>query len=274
MNTEKYIVSFNVAGWAWSITKELWNDRLKRACDCVKKEAHDAWLIGLSEVIPGKNDKYIDLIREEFPNYITVLPKGYKKNYRSAINVLLINKEGYHDHNARTLDGLEDSLLYNYVAINTDYGYFRVLNVHIPHTCNEDRPEWYQQQRKDLRAEFEYSITEICVAHREEKDMQFIFMTDANASPESLFIQRLSGTINPPLFNAMRIGDRNLPTWKNPKYKNKHIDYIFYGVGCVMAPVIDVYYNDIIDSSISEKISDHAIIRGKIRMNIIDWRDK
>lgn len=116
-----------------------------------KKEAPEAWLFGLSEVISGKDNKYLDILRGEFQGYVMVLPKAYRNDFRSAINVLLINAEGYHEHNTRILDGLEDSILYEYVDIDTDYGYFRVVNAHIPHTCNENRQEWYQQIRKDFK---------------------------------------------------------------------------------------------------------------------------
>ena len=116
-----------------------------------KKEAPEAWLFGLSEVISGKDNKYLDILRGEFQGYVMVLPKAYRNDFRSAINVLLINAEGYHEHNTRILDGLEDSILYEYVDIDTDYGYFRVVNAHIPHTCNENRQEGYQQSRKDFK---------------------------------------------------------------------------------------------------------------------------
>ena len=116
-----------------------------------KKEAPEAWLFGLSEVIFGKDNEYLDILRGEFQGYVMVLPKAYRNDFRSAINVLLINAEGYHEHNTRILDGLEDSILYEYVDIDTDYGYFRVVNAHIPHTCNENRQEWYQQSRKDFK---------------------------------------------------------------------------------------------------------------------------
>lgn len=116
-----------------------------------KKEAPEAWLFGLSEVISGKDNKYLDILRGEFQGYVMVLPKAYRNDFRSAINVLLINAEGYHEHNTRILDGLEDSILYEYVDIDTDYGYLRVVNAHIPHTCNENRQEWYQQSRKDFK---------------------------------------------------------------------------------------------------------------------------
>ncbi len=272
MNNDKYIVSFNIAGYAWKLTKERWEDRLKRACDCIKEQAPDAWLIGLSEVIPGTNDKYIDVIKQEFPNYITVLPKAYQNDHRSAINILLINKEGYHKHIVWPLRNLEDNLLYNHVAIDCDYGYYCVLNAHIPHTNNENRPDWYRCRRTELRSLFERSITDTCSAYRRDRDVQFIFMTDANASPEDVFIRRLSGAVNPVIFNATRTGDRGKPTWMNPEYEPNHIDYIFYSMGSMMAPVIDVYYNEIIDAPIVKRISDHALIRGKIRTNVDDWR--
>lgn len=66
MNVEKYVVSFNIAGWKWEITEEPFGERLKRACRCIKSEAPDAWLVGLSEVIPGTDGKYIDVIKQNF----------------------------------------------------------------------------------------------------------------------------------------------------------------------------------------------------------------
>lgn len=272
MDKEKYIVSWNLAGWNWKLSNEKWGDRLARACDYIKEVAPDAWLIGLSEVIPGKEDKYIGIIKQKFPNYIVVMPEAYSENYRSAINVFLINREGYHEHRVRTLDHLEDSLLYNYLAIDSNYGYFRVLNAHMPHTCNEDRPKWYQASRKELRSVFEDSVADTCSAYRKEPDIQFVFMTDANCSPEDGFIKKLSGSANSALFNATRSGDRDIPTWRNPEYSPNHIDYIFYGMGTVMAPVVDTYYNEIFDKPISDGISDHALIRGRLRTNVTNWR--
>lgn len=271
---EKYVVSLNVAGYNWRITKEPFGERLKRACRCIKSEAPDAWLVGLSEVIPGTDGKYIDVIKQEFPNYVVVLPKAYtSSNYRSAINILLVNREGYHEHQTRTLDNLADSLLYNYVGVTTDYGYFRILNVHMPHISNEDRPEWYQSERKELRAAFERSLFKECIAYKREADMQFICMGDFNCSPDSGFIQKLSGSFEPALFNATRPEDRKMATWKTPECHN-HIDYVFYSIGSMLGSVVDVYCNDIIDTPISGEISDHAIIRGKLRMNLNDWKNK
>ena len=270
MKKDKYVISWNLAGWAWKVTEESWKDRLMRGCECIKTVAPNAWLIGLSEVIPGSRGQYIDIIKSQFPNYVTVLPVAYKNEYRSAINVLLINKEGYHKHIERTLVGLEEYLLYNYVDIDTDFGRCTVLNSHIPHISNENRPLWYQKKREGERVIFEQSIFETCKAYKEELNIPFIFLADANATPESSFIQQLSGTVEPLLFNATRPNDRMIPTWKNPEYSSAHIDYIFYSIKSLESSAIDVYHNDIIDLPIAEKISDHAIIRGRIGKNITD----
>ena len=64
-----------------------------------------------------------------------------------------------------------------------------------------------------------------------------------------------------------------MATWKTPEHKDSHIDYVFYGMGSMLAPVIDVYHNEIIATPVTEKISDHAIIQGKIKTNIINWCD-
>lgn len=275
MKVEKYVVSFNIAGWKWEITEEPFGERLKRACRCIKSEAPDAWIVGLSEVIPGTDGKYISVIEREFPNYVLVLPKAYtSSNYRSAINILLINREGYHEHQTRTLDNLADSLLYNYVGVTTDYGYFRILNVHMPHISNEDRPEWYQSERKELRAAFERSLFKECIAYKREEDMQFICLGDLNCSPDSGFIQKLSGSFEPAIYNATRPADRKKTTWRTPEHMDSHFDYVFYSMGTMLAPVVDIYHNEIIDAPISESISDHAIIRGKLRMNLNDWKNK
>jgi hypothetical protein len=268
MKNEKYIVLHNLAGWAWSLTDETWENRLRRCCECIKESAPDAWLIGLSEVIPGTGNKYIKIIEQVFANYVVVLPKGYDTNYRSAINIFLINKNGYHSHSTHTLEGLEDSLLYNYLAIESIYGVFHVLNLHMPHTCNGDKSKWYQNNRKQLRDDFEEAVTNACNTYRTEPDIPFIIMTDANATPEDGFIKKLSGPLNPMLFNATKKEDRRIPTWRNHSYSPSHIDYIMYSMGSLKSRVIDIYPNEIIDTPINQHISDHVIIRGKIGTHI------
>lgn len=267
MSKEKFIVSFNLAGWAWDSTGEAWGSRLVRACQMIKEEAPNAWLIGLSEVIPGTNNQYIATIQKHFPDYLIVFPEGYQENYRSAINILLINKEGYRRHNVRTLDQLEDSLLYNYVTLVTEYGWYRILSVHMPHTCNADKPEAYQQKRKALRKYFEEAVVLECEKYRNEPDIQFIFMGDLNAGPEDAYIRKLTNPCNPVLFNAIPVQERKKPTWKKQGCTPAHLDYIFYSIGSLTGDVIDVCDNDIIMTPIENQISDHAMILGRVRTN-------
>lgn len=265
MKNEKFIVSFNLGGYAWKTTTETWQDRLERACMCIKDVAPDAWIIGLSEVVLGTNSKYIDVIRNAFPNYEVVLPKAFSKDYKSAINVLLINREGYSGHTVMTLNQMNDSLLYNYVHIDSIYGCFRLLNVHMPHTCNGNKAEWYQRKREELRSVFEHAVEDTCTTYSKEVDIQFIFMGDLNATPQDSFINKISGLVNPSIYNATQTEDRKKSTYHNSIYGDSHIDYIFYSMGSMQGDVIEVYRNEILNIPIVNKISDHCIIRGKVR---------
>lgn len=109
------------------------------------------------------------------------------------------------------------------------------------------------ERKKRTTDSFERSIYEECIAYKRDRDIQLICIGDLNSSPESEFIQKLSGSVEPTLFNATRPEDRKMATWKTPEHKDSHIDYVFYGMGSMLAPVIDVYHNEIIDTPISEK---------------------
>ncbi len=270
MNQDKNIVFWNLAGWSWRLSEERWGDRLTRACSQIKLHAREAWIIGLAEVIPGKNNQYIRLLEREFPGYLVILPKAYKDNFRSAINVLLVNRQGYRQHQILTLDNLSDSLLYNFIGLSTDQGYYRVLSVHIPPLSDEDRPSWYQQKRRELRRIFEQEITQTCATYRYERDIHFFLLGDFNAEPDDPFIKKLTSPVEPMLFNAARTSDATTPTWENQIYskRGRHIDYIFYSMGSLISQDIEVFYTDIIEEPIRLLVSDHALLRGKIRTHI------
>lgn len=261
---------WNLAGYNWKRTCESWNTRLDRAIDYLRQD--DPWVIGLAEFIPGKNNHWITYLQNKFPDYLIILPHAYNNNFRSAITLLLIRKKGVRSYTIRTLDGsgLDKSLLYVYISLDTDFGFFRILCAHFPNTSNKDRPQWFQKERDILRNSFENAVAEISSFYIKEPDIQFIMLADMNASPESSYIRMLSGYDESPLFNATRSGERHIPTWNNPDISNNHLDYIFYGKGSLYSNVIDPYYNDIIVEPMNTliPISDHALIKGSIFTNL------
>ena len=267
-NLTTFIVSYNAAGYAWKLSQESWASRLQRSCNYIRETAPGAWVIGLSEVIPGRDDKYLAILQKSFPEYILVTPHAYRKNSspRSAINVLLIHREGYRYHATRTLEDLENSLLYNYVGIDTDHGYYRVLNIHIPHTDNGDRPIWYQRNRIDLRKKFEVALKKTCRSFAQELEIPFILLGDFNATPDGSLIQELTNPYGPCLFNATLTRNWVTPTYINPERGSAHLDGIFYSTGAMQSDMLTVRENQILREPVDEKMSDHCMILGQIVM--------
>lgn len=266
MKKYKYIVSFNLAGWGWKLTTESWGSRLGRGCQFIKDNAPDAWLINLQEVILGKNFKYLEIIKEHFPNYVVVLPQAYDKNYKSAIAVTLINMEGYQHHSLRRLEGVEDSLRHVYVGFTTDYGYFRVINVHVPTGGNTEKPKWYQRAREEYRKKYVQAILDEAAVYKNELDIQFILCGDMNAtcaeSPVREFVNPHSKS---PMINAIIDSDRAKSTWINELNGGmKHLDYIFYSYGTLKSDILRIHPTRIVDDSIKLKLSDHAMLVGSI----------
>ena len=206
--------------------------------------------------------------QEMLSEYILVTPHAYRKNSspRSAINVLLIHREGYRYHATRTLEDLENSLLYNYVGIDTDHGYYRVLNIHIPHTDNGDRPIWYQQNRIDLRKKFEVALKKTCRSFAQEHEIPFILLGDFNATPDGSLIQELTNPYGPCLFNATLTRNWVTPTYINPERGSAHLDGIFYSTGAMQSDMLTVKENQILREPVDEKMSDHCMILGQIVM--------
>lgn len=267
-NLTTFVVSYNAAGHAWKLSQESWASRLQRSCNYIRETAPGAWIIGLSEVIPGRDDKYLAILQKAFPEYILVTPQAYRKNSspRSAINVLLIHREGYRYYATRTLKDLENSLLYNYVEIDTDHGYYRVLNLHIPHTDNGDRPIWYQQNRIDLRKKFEVALKATCRSYTQNLEIPFILLGDFNATPDGSLLQELTNPYGPCLFNATLTRNWVTPTYINPERGSAHLDGIFYSTGAMQSDMLAVRENQILREPVDEKMSDHCMILGQIVM--------
>lgn len=268
MEKNKYIVSFNLAGWGWKLTTESWGSRLDRVCQFIKENAPDAWMINLQEVILGKNFKYLEVIKEYFPDYVVVLPQAYdnSKNYKSAIAVTLINMEGYQDHALRKLEGVEDSLRHIYVGVTTDYGYFRIINAHVPTRDNVGKPEWYRKAREKYRKKYEKALLEEAVLYKNELDMQFLLCGDLNASyKESPVRDFVTPYSKAPMWNAILEQDKTKDTWINTLSGGKnHLDYILYSFGTLKSDALRIHPTRIIDDSINLKISDHAMLRGEV----------
>jgi exonuclease III len=269
------LISLNVAGWNWRISNENWENRLRRICSYikVKKSKSNSLVIALQEV-QLSGGKYLSVLEEEFPDYHIILPNGFKKQAKSVMSILLINKKLCKSYNIGTLEDLEDSLRYNFVTINTHIEglCFRILNTNVPHNCfNDDNTaEWYKQERIELSELFIKRITELANTYSNEPDMKLIMLGDFNAIPDSEFIESLAYTyINRPMIDAVKPQFKNSYTWKDYKTNAKsRLDYILYSAGMLCNTCVSAKFTIIDDTTILQELSDHAVVIGGIKLDI------
>lgn len=266
MQKDMELISLNVAGWNWRVSNEKWGDRLKRICEYIRNKMNNPLVIALQEV-QLSGGKYLTVLKEQFPDYHIVLPKAYKNQPRSVVSVLLISKTLCESYNVRTLEGLDDSLRYNFVHINTHIEglCFRILNTNVPHNCLENAAEWYREEREELRALFIQNIKNLANTYRSEPDLKLIVLGDFNALPDDRFIESLAYAYDKPMIDAVKDHDKKTATWRDFATRTtSRSDYIFYSAGMLCDTGVSAKFTMVDDSTILKELSDHAILVGGI----------
>lgn len=259
---EVKVVSQNCAGWNWRINEKTFENRLKAILEKAKNEDPD--IVGLQETYAS--EKYMKLIKEFFPeeDYIIVIPKTYDpvKNKKSVIALMILKKKGLLSFEHLHLPELEDSMRYNYVKAEYDFGTIRPLNLWIPQIAlNSEKAEDYHQKRADLKEKFIEAVQDEADKWG-ESDQLFIPFGDWNLtskSMEDLAVYTESGMLVEPL----RPEDKGASTWHNPEFgPGADLDHIMYG-SRYSHPV--AYKLSRIDySPINDGISDHAMLVGSV----------
>ncbi|MBD5495751.1 MAG: hypothetical protein HDR12_15655 [Lachnospiraceae bacterium] len=266
------IVSLNMAGWNWRLSKETWNDRLERICEYIKSKSSNPFLIGFQEC-QLSGGRYKKVLEKHFPDYYIVLPKGYNNQPKSVISILLINKSFCSSYSLMELDNLEKNLRYNYVNINTHVEglCFRILNTNIPHTCYKKSAEWFQEERRELRETFIKDIKELAQTYCNEQKLNFICLGDYNSHPEDPFIEFLAYNDDKPMMDAIKPADKNKVTWYNNVIKSKNrLDYIFYSLSMLKNTGLSAKFTIIDDTTITAKMSDHVALIGGVSYDLLD----
>ena len=261
------IVSHNVAGWGWRTTGESYEDRFERGL--IDLKAKNCFLTNLQEA-QLSGGKYIEVIRKHFPEaeYELILPKAYKNQPKSIVSLMLVKKEYCDSYSVSTLEGLEDSLRYNFVTINTTIEglCFRVLNVNVPHNTFDysKTAEWYRQSRVELRKLFLQRIKELSETYRSEPDLKIVITSDMNMSYEDPYIQKLAYSYDSPMLDAVKECDRTKITWNNRHLKGRNrIDYIMYSRAIISERGgLKAKYTVVDDTPITQKTSDHCYLVG------------
>lgn len=261
---ERQIVSYNMAGWNWKLSDEAWKNRLNRSCEYLVNKMSEPMIIGLQEV-QLSGGKYLDVLKDHFPEYHIILPVGYRNQPKSVVSIILIRKDICESYSIATLDNLKESLRYNFVTFNTTDGFcFRVLNTNIPHTCYEKKAGWFKENRRILRETFLDEIKSLAETYRNEADVKYIALGDFNTAPNDSFIKALAYTyINRPMIDPVAASDKNKITWKNHGSKNR-LDYILYSQGMLCDTGMSAKITKIDDTTITGKMSDHAVLVGGV----------
>jgi len=89
-------------------------------------------------------------------------------------------------------------------------------------------------------------------------------MGDFNTTPEDEFIESLAYTYDRTMID--RVEDKNKITWKNQETLAKNrLDYILYSTGMLYNTYVKAEKTEIDDNTIAQKLSDHALIIGRIK---------
>lgn len=218
------------------------------------------FLISLQEIIPGKDKKYLKQLEFLFPEYYLVEPVAFtEKNYRSAINILLIKREQIAEYKTEVISSNEDySLLYNYVHIVLKNGTnFSVINAHIPQvSAFGGNPEWYVKKRIKLHKTFCEDILKQCQARKKEN---LIVLGDLNEVPDSEFVEEIKK-----IGYHSSTDPKVMTYYHNMLSPTSAIDYILYSPALCLNQV----YKTIVDNSICVKqlLTDHCLLIGQVNL--------
>lgn len=218
------------------------------------------FLISLQEIIPGKDRKYLKQLAFLFPDYYLVEPFAFtEKNYRSAINILLINKEQVAEYKTEVISTNESySLLYNYVHVVLKDGTpLSVINAHIPQTSDfSGKADWYVQKRFKLHKTFCDDIIKECKNHQKDN---LIVLGDFNEVPDSDFIEEIK-TIG--YYSSTNPKEKTY--YHNILSPTSAIDYILYSPALCLNRV----YKTIVDNSIcvQQLLTDHCLLIGQVNL--------
>ena len=86
---------------------------------------------------------------------------------------------------------------------------------------------------------------------------------DFNTPPDDSFIENLDTFIDSPMLDPVLPKDKKKATWINGTSKNR-LDYILYSSGLICDTGVSAQITQIDDTTITDKMSDHAFLIGGI----------
>ena len=190
------------------------------------------------------------------PEYKIIKPHSYEaKNYKSAINLLLVKRDILIRYVSKQLSSGENGrYLYNYIDLTTRCGRYLVFNLHLPQLSVLDgHTNDYKNWRKDIREEL---LKCICKEIARLSDAKIILIGDLNCLEKAEEISKLKA------LNMINITEKSKPTYFNSEYGDKAVDYMFVSSNMVTADSNVQIHTALVDDTISKtkKLTDHALL--------------
>lgn len=260
------LITLNINSIKYKLTDLSYSERLKRIFSILRCTKYNDCerlpsIIGLQEVILGYGDQYFDMIQKFMPEYKIIKPYGYKKeNYKSSTNILLVRKDVLVRYVSKQLSSKENGgYLYNYIFLNTKFGKYIILNLHLPQlNVFEGRSDKYVKWRKEIR---DCLLKSIYIEIAKHPDAKIIIMGDLNCLEDSEEILKLKA------LNMVNITEKNKPTYFNNDFGNKSIDYVFVSANMLTTDNDMKICTALVDDDVStiHKLTDHALLKTLIK---------
>lgn len=147
-------------------------------------------LILLQEVLAGRDQKFLSLIRVLYPEYELILPAGfdYVAHYKSIMSVTLVRRDALGSYKVNELDS-ELPNRTNYIVAELNGIEMHIINSHLAQVQNfRYQADWYIAERKRLHDQQWDLLHE---ALHNNKDENVIFAGDMQESKNSSNLNKL-----------------------------------------------------------------------------------
>lgn len=185
-----YILSYNLNGWCPVDRSISYEGKIRNFSSYVKELYGEPLVIMLQEVLAGKNQKFLNLLRTLFSGYVLITPDfDYDTHYRSIMTVTLIRNDALKGYTVQKFDS-ELPNRTNYLIANIEGKEYRLINTHIVQTVNfKNKAAWYIEERKRLKEK----QWELLLAEAESnKNSKVIIGGDMQEAPSGKHLKELA----------------------------------------------------------------------------------
>ena len=243
-----YILSYNLNGWMPVNRKNTFSEKIKSFASYTKELYGEPAIIMLQEMIAGRGQKFLVLLKNVFPKYEVITPAfDYFKHPQSIMAVTLIRKDILDGFSVEVVDAEMPNRI-NCVFANMRGELYRIINTHMVQVANhKNTADWYVQDRLRLHLNMWNLILTEARKHKAENT---IIAGDFQERKTAIHIRKISQ------MGYMMAGTRQA-TVNNLFFTDNHIDHIIFSPSAYkkMKPI-----GIMVDNSEVGNLSDHAMV--------------